>query len=486
MLYIKCNSFCQKGLCPNTNLIIYSLPRRYVSCQSLWKFNPSFIMTTNDAFTSRPFASKVKHYNDNIMDSSVPEVWHKLFGQLVSHRKRVAAAHDVPAYVIASNKVLEQLAKTRPTNKIQLLKVKGIRDRKVEAYGDEWLEIIAQDIAKHPRKSTTQTNPPLEPEIVNRAPRHPRDDYQKQQENGSSKELYRRLAEHRTARAAIEARPLFMVASNSLLETLAKQRPSNQLELLNVHGVGTSKAAEYGPDWLQIIAKFKAEYKSEFPQPSITDTSATSCAAEDIQQPQLGDRPSKQSWIRNVGRSKEILISRPLPSSGLSLEIGGTRSNAAEASAKKDDGDNYDDSDIEETFMELIAPCESPQPKLERSNSPVLLYETQPLPPIPQPVEKVELQLLSTEQKLLLQKSLRQKLDAYVRSLIWAMDLEPTQPIISEDTLQFLVTTVPQTLDELHKIPGIQGFLGACEEAKKDFWRTYSTWIQDLGLIRSP
>ncbi|KAF3064111.1 aTP-dependent DNA helicase RecQ [Daldinia childiae] len=290
------------------------------------------------------------------MDSSVPEVWHKLFGQLVSHRKRIAAAQDVPAYVIASNKVLEQLAKIRPTNKIQLLKVKGIRDRKVEAYGDEWLEIIAQDIAKHPRKSIAQTN---------QAPLHPRDDYQKQQESGPSKELYRRLAEYRTVRAAIEDRPPYIVASNSLLETLTRERPSNQRELLNVHGVGPSKAAEYGSDWLQIIAKFKAEYKSESPQPFITDTPATSYAVEDIQQPQLGDRPSKQNRIRNVGRSKEIILSQPLPGNGLSLEVDGTQFNVAEASAEKDDDDNYDDSDIEETFMSLIASRESPQPKRE-------------------------------------------------------------------------------------------------------------------------
>ncbi|KAI1661669.1 HRDC domain-containing protein [Daldinia decipiens] len=331
-------------------------------------------MTANDTFTSQPFGSKVKHGNDSIMDSSVPEAWHKLFGQLVLHRKKVAAAQDVPAYVIASNKVLEQLAKIRPTNKIQLLKVKGIRDRKVEAYGDEWLEIIAQDIARHPRKSITQTNLPLEPKIANRAPRHPKDDYQEQQEYGPFKELYRHLAEHRKARAAIEGRPAFIVASNSLLETLAKERPSNQRELLNVHGVGISKAAEYGSDWLQIIAKFKAEYKSESPespQPSITDTPVPSSATEDVQQPQLGDRPSKQSRIRNVGRSKEIILSQPLPSSGLPLEVDRKQSNAAEASGEKDHSDNYDDSDIEETFMSLVAPRESPQPKRERSNSPV-------------------------------------------------------------------------------------------------------------------
>ncbi|KAI0850936.1 HRDC-like protein [Daldinia vernicosa] len=395
LFYTKCVK--RDSVLTGTNLIMFSLTSRYVSCQCLWKFNPRFIMTTNDAFTSRPFVSKVKHNNDNIMDSShgpptggnfhatyrkfenssVPEVWHKLFGQLVEHRKKVAAAQGVPIYLVASNKVLEELAKTRPTNKFELLKVKGIRDRKAEAYGDEWLEIIAQDIAKHPKTSTTQTNLPLEP----------RDDYQKQQESGPSKELYRRLAEHRTARAAIEDWPPYIVASNSLLENLSRERPSNQRELLEIRGVGTSKAAEYGPDWLQIIAEFKAEYKSESPQPAITGTPETSRTAKDTQQPQLGDRPFKQSRIRNVGRSKEIILSQ-LPSSGLSLEVGGTQSNAAEASAEKDDGDNYDDPDIEEAFMSLITPRESPQLKREQSNSSVLPHETQSLPPISNPVKK--------------------------------------------------------------------------------------------------
>ncbi|KAI0115039.1 HRDC-domain-containing protein [Daldinia grandis] len=433
---------------------------------------------------SHSLPAKVNRHvtNHESENSSVPEVWHKLFGQLVSHRKRVAAAQDVPAYVIASNKVLEQLAKTRPTDKIQLLKVKGIRDRKVEAYGDEWLEIIAQDVAKHPKRCTAQTNLPLEPKTVNRAPRHLRDDYQKQQESEPSRELYRRLAEHRTSRAATEDRPAYIVASNLLLETLTRERPSNQRELLKVHGVGICKAAEYGSDWLQIIANFKAEYQSESPQPSITDTLVTSRAAEDIQQSRLDDQPSRQSRIRNVGRSKEIIISRPLSSSGLSLEVGGTRFNAAEASTGKGGSDSYSDSGIEETLTSFIPPRESSQLKRERSNSPMPPYETQFLSPVPQQAkEEVGPQPLNTEQKLL-----RKKLDAYVKSVIWAMDPKPTQPIVSEDTLRFLVTKLPQTLDELHQIPDIQGFVEACEEANKDLWRTYSTWIQASGLIRSP
>ncbi|KAI1484215.1 HRDC-domain-containing protein [Daldinia eschscholtzii] len=472
------------------------------------KSNLTFLwLPTNNLFTSSYLGYKVDRGDDTtkpsphqltekncrmpssmLEDSTGPQMWHKLFGQLVSHRKKHAEEQDVPLYMIATNNVLEQLAKIRPTNKNQLLKVKGIGKRKVEAYGDEWLKIISEDIAKHP-KSFVELNSLSEPEIAN-GPHHQRDNFQKQQESDAFKQLYRRLALHRSTQAILEDRPPFIVASNSLLENLARKRPSNQHELLNIHGVGIVKAAEYGSDWLRIIAEFEAEYKSEPAHTLIPDAPVASYTTENTREPEAGDQLSKQRQIKTVGRSKEILLTQPFPSSRLSFGVGETRPNAVEASTEKDGSENYDNSSTEETF-EALVPHQLPrQLKRKRDDDSQLTYDTNPSlthdpdstsAPTAQPTDKevIESEPLSREQKLL-----RKKLDAYVKSVVWAMDPKPNHPIVSEDTLRCLVTTLPQTLDELRQIPDIEGFLKACEMAKKDLWRTFSTWIQAPGLIQ--
>ncbi|KAI1464700.1 HRDC-domain-containing protein [Daldinia caldariorum] len=469
----------------------------------------SLVMSTSNTFTSGCFGGKADHDDDMtsplprpptennyratstmLEDSSGPQTWHKLFGQLILHRKKLATAQDVPLYAIASNKALEQLAKIRPTNKNQLLKVKGIGNQRVEAYGDEWLKIISEDIAKYPKRSVVMTDLPSESRVMN-GPRQ-RDNFQDQQESDSFKELYRRLAEHRRTCAIIENRPAYIVASNSLLESLARTRPSNQRELLNIHGIGLAKAAEYGSGWLEIIAAFEAEYKSKSAQTSISDAPVTTYTREDSQQPQAGDQPSKQRQIRTVGRSKEIILTQPFPGDDLSFEISQRRPNAveaAEASSEKDESGDYGDPGIEDALETLVTPQSSQQLKRKQNDGSNLTAETNPSlthdfnstsAPTVQPMDKgvVDPEPLSQEQKIL-----RKKLDAYVRSVVWAMDPKPIHPIVSEDTLQCLVATLPQTQDELHQVPGIERFLRACEMAKKDLWRTFSTWIQAPGLI---
>ncbi|KAI8966814.1 HRDC-domain-containing protein [Daldinia sp. FL1419] len=512
ILRTKCNSHSRKELNPKFGIRtfpgLYTRPSRpYSKDANAWKPNLTPITaTSNSNFTSQLLKDKIRHDDDSTIeqlhdlptegdhfvkgpkseDSSESKMWQPLFEKLASHRKRLAAKQNVPAYVIASNKILEQLAKDRPTDTSQLLKIKGIGDRKAEAYGDEWLEIIAQDIAKHPRESIPQTKPPSESKIGDPAPHHLQDDYQEQQqESDSFKELYRRLAEHRKACAEAQDKPFFAIAHNSHLESLARKRPSNRHELLGIPGISTNRVDKYGSDWLRIIAEFNAE--DGVPTPYVPTASYT---AESTLQPQLGDQPSKGSRIKNIGRSKEILLSQPLSSSELPFQDEETKSITTVALAKEEYNNSHDGPSVEDESKTLIEPQTSPQPKHKSVGNPEDTQEAKrPLPftpdsntaHIPQLEKALEPKPLSLEQVLL-----RKKLDAYAKSVIWAMDPKPTQPIVSEDTLQYLVTMLPQTIDELHQIPNIQGFIEACEGAGKDLWRTYSTWIRASRLIRSP
>lgn len=66
-----------------------------------------------------------------------------LFAQLSERRKNLAKEHGLPAYRIASNIVLEGLARRRPLTNEELLEVKGLGVKLRDKYGAEWLEVIA-------------------------------------------------------------------------------------------------------------------------------------------------------------------------------------------------------------------------------------------------------------------------------------------------------------------------------------------------------
>lgn len=71
---------------------------------------------------------------------------------------------------------------------------------------------------------------------------------------------------------------------------------------------------------------------------------------------------------------------------------------------------------------------------------------------------------------------LRNKLEAYAKTVVWAMQLKPSEPLVSEGMLHYLVTTVPRTIEEFRRAPGMQRLMKACETVKMDVWRTFEKW----------
>jgi ATP-dependent DNA helicase RecQ len=57
-------------------------------------------------------------------------------------RLRLAKAHDVPAYVVATNRTLEEMARSRPMNRAQMLKVHGMGEERFRRYGDPLLDCV--------------------------------------------------------------------------------------------------------------------------------------------------------------------------------------------------------------------------------------------------------------------------------------------------------------------------------------------------------
>lgn len=65
-----------------------------------------------------------------------------LFLRLKELRIRIAKEEQVPAYIVFNDKTLVQMAIRQPSTKAQLLEIQGIGTRKLEKYGDRFLEVL--------------------------------------------------------------------------------------------------------------------------------------------------------------------------------------------------------------------------------------------------------------------------------------------------------------------------------------------------------
>jgi superfamily II DNA helicase RecQ len=66
-----------------------------------------------------------------------------LFVRLKALRKELAAARNVPAYVVFNDATLMRIAELRPTSHEQLRGISGIGPKKLELYGDDLLAAVA-------------------------------------------------------------------------------------------------------------------------------------------------------------------------------------------------------------------------------------------------------------------------------------------------------------------------------------------------------
>jgi ATP-dependent DNA helicase RecQ len=64
------------------------------------------------------------------------------FEKLRAHRAQAAKSRGVPAYVVALDRTLIEMAKRSPRTRAELLDVFGMGPARVEAYGDGFLEVL--------------------------------------------------------------------------------------------------------------------------------------------------------------------------------------------------------------------------------------------------------------------------------------------------------------------------------------------------------
>ncbi len=83
-----------------------------------------------------------------------------LFSRLKRVRATLAAAENVPAYIIVSDATLVELATYLPHNEVELRKMSGFGDAKVARYGAEFLEAVVNYCRAHQLASRTDQKIP--------------------------------------------------------------------------------------------------------------------------------------------------------------------------------------------------------------------------------------------------------------------------------------------------------------------------------------
>ena len=84
-----------------------------------------------------------------------------LLQKLKAWRTNTANLEGIELFRVFANKVLENIAELKPTNKEELMAIKGIRDKKFAKYGKKILDIV--NSGGEAPKLTDETNKPDKP-----------------------------------------------------------------------------------------------------------------------------------------------------------------------------------------------------------------------------------------------------------------------------------------------------------------------------------
>ena len=96
--------------------------------------------------------SSGKRERRHFADTSHSRLWEALR----AHRKQLAEEQGVPAYVIFHDATLAEMAERQPQTLDQLSHISGIGQRKLDAYGDSFLDVILENADTQPKTDTAE------------------------------------------------------------------------------------------------------------------------------------------------------------------------------------------------------------------------------------------------------------------------------------------------------------------------------------------
>ncbi len=103
------------------------------------------ITTTGREFIADRYTADVRFVGD-FVDRDIPEFEgfeKKLFDRLKNVRRKIAQRKDIPAFMVCNEVILRELTKRKLTEPSKLTAIRGVGEKFVQNYGDEFTKAIA-------------------------------------------------------------------------------------------------------------------------------------------------------------------------------------------------------------------------------------------------------------------------------------------------------------------------------------------------------
>jgi ribonuclease D len=350
--------------------------------------------------------------------------------------------------------------------------------------------------------------------------------------NSAAQILYDQLAERRKALAQAQGAPVYLIANNSVLYGLAQKAPQNDAELLKVKGIGKISVAKYGADWLDVIAHHLATQPTAGPSTTSAESEGTVPRTPRRKAiARLNHTPSSPNLSLAFGSP---IDRTPVLHTGLSftlaettLDTGNNTDGSPRYPVLRRSISDQQDEDIEfidmtgdkphdhrlaggagqidtidalpnvssegtacrniqspsssEDSLVFITPPSRSASYLKRKRTEMPSWTATPshgqTPPVPPHLDmnaeatpaRVSGQPLPLSPR---SRVFRNKLVAFSKLVTRKLNAgSSTPPIVSEATLDLIVTISPRTAEELDHIAGIEPFACACRNAEMDLLR---------------
>ncbi len=101
-----------------------------------------FLQATRDVSLRKPNAPERSSSRGSRAEADWSGVDHDLFEALRAVRRQIAEERAVPAYIIFGDETLREMARHRPRTRLEMLRVKGVGQKKLDEFGDAFLSRI--------------------------------------------------------------------------------------------------------------------------------------------------------------------------------------------------------------------------------------------------------------------------------------------------------------------------------------------------------
>jgi ribonuclease D len=254
----------------------------------------------------------------------------------------------------------------------------------------------------------------------------------------ASQRLYEKLIDRRNALAESADIAAFKVAHNVILERLARGRPLDTEALLKIQGVGPYQQEKYGNAWIEVIKEFIAEDGGQLDraQEATPDSS-----------PAFETPPESRPAQLHTGVSfmlAETALSEPTEDADSSLpclDFDGPASRRNSGQKRK----------------RAQSPLKATDARRQSSSAFAQADE-----------DELHDAVLQATQARIFRNKLVALSKLVGRKLASRSRRADGPPIVSDDTLDAIVSQRPRTHEELRQIGGIEEFFQACFEADVD------------------